>query len=302
MSRGRHSFMVKSCGWWVVANEIILLSLALFAFPFLTPISHSHFPFSFPILIPILIPISRSDFPFPSSEEMMAAMTEVNELQDTKNLVILSTDISAMFTSMDIAECAKIAADMFFESGMELNIDTEELGLYLAVTVNRARLTELGVGDFCHVRIKSRGAHPGITTKEILDRDNKTESLFFKPIRKPNKNEARLMFRIAFEILIKVAMSEHMYSFNGDLRKQKAGGAIGNVLTCALAVLFTVWWCKKFLDKVNEACRELSDFMVYLLKIYIDDQNLACEALPPVSCQERYSLSNFNFYIAKTPS
>ena len=62
-----------------------------------------------------------------SSEEMMAAMTEVNELQDTKNLVILSTDISAMFTSMDIAECAKIAADMFFESGMELNIDTEEL-------------------------------------------------------------------------------------------------------------------------------------------------------------------------------
>ena len=119
--------MVKSCGWWVVANEIILLSLALFAFPFLTPISHSHFPFSFPILIPILIPISRSDFPFPSSEEMMAAMTEVNELQDTKNLVILSTDISAMFTSMDIAECAKIAADMFFESGMELNIDTEEL-------------------------------------------------------------------------------------------------------------------------------------------------------------------------------
>ena len=118
-----------------------------------------------------------------SSEEMMAAMTEVNELQHTKNLVILSTDISAMFPSMDIAECAKIAADMFFESGMELNIDTEELGLYLAVTVDRARLTELGVGDFCHVRIKSRGAHPGITTKEILDRDNKTGSLFFKPIR-----------------------------------------------------------------------------------------------------------------------
>ena len=50
-----------------------------------------------------------------SSEEMMAAMTEVNELQDTKNLVILSTDISTMFPSMDIAECAKIAADMFYE-------------------------------------------------------------------------------------------------------------------------------------------------------------------------------------------
>ena len=107
---------------------------------------------------------------------------------------------------------------LFYESGMELNIDTEELGLYLAVTVDRARLTELGVGDFCHVRIKSRGAHPGITTKEILDRDNKTGSLFFKPIRKPNKDEARLMFKIAFEILIKVAMSEHMYSYNCRVR------------------------------------------------------------------------------------
>ena len=81
----------------------------------------------------------------------------------------------------------------------------------------------------------------GITTKEILDRDNKTESLFFKPIRKPNKDQARLMFKNAFEILIKIAMSEHMYSFDGDLRKQKHGGAIGNVLTCALAVLYTVW-------------------------------------------------------------
>ena len=186
-----------------------------------------------------------------SSEEMMAGMTEVNQMEHVKNLVILSMDVSAMFPSMDIAECAKVAAEMFFESGMELNLDTEELGLYLAVTVDRARLIELGVADFCHVRIKSRGAHPGITTKEILDRDNKTGSLFFKPIRKPNKDEARHMFKIAFEILIKVAMSEHMYSFNGDLRKQKAGGAIGNVLTCALAVLFTVWWCKHFLDKVN---------------------------------------------------
>ena len=52
------------------------------------------------------------------------------------------------------------------------------LGLYLAVTVDRARLEELGLADFCHARIKTRGAHPGITTKEILNRDSKTKSLF----------------------------------------------------------------------------------------------------------------------------
>ena len=70
-----------------------------------------------------------------SSEEMMAGMTEVNQMEHVKNLVILSMDVSAMFPSMDIAKCAKVAAKMFFEAGMELNLNTEELGLYVAVTV-----------------------------------------------------------------------------------------------------------------------------------------------------------------------
>ena len=48
---------------------------------------------------------------------------------------------------MCAVRCAQIAAHMFFESGMVLNIDMEELGLYLANTVDRAWLTELGVWD-----------------------------------------------------------------------------------------------------------------------------------------------------------
>ena len=56
------------------------------------------------------------------------------------------------------------------------------------------------------------------------------------------------MFRLAFEVLIKAAMSEHIYSFNGDQRKQAPGGAIGNVLTGSLGVLYTVYWCKEFLE------------------------------------------------------
>ena len=96
--------------------------------------------------------------------------TEVNKKKDEiNNLVLFSMDISGMFPALDIPECAKIAADMWYKSGMELNLDTEELGLYLALTVDRARLEELGLADFCHARIKTR--HPGITTKEVLNRD-----------------------------------------------------------------------------------------------------------------------------------
>ena len=50
------------------------------------------------------------------------------------------------------------------------------------------------------------------------------------------------MFKLAFENLIKVAMSEHMYSFDGEIRKQQSGVAIGNVLGGALAVLYTALW------------------------------------------------------------
>ena len=81
--------------------------------------------------------------------------------------------------------------------------------------------------------------------------------------------------------MIKASMSQHIYSFNGDLRKQAAGGAIGNVLTGSLSVLYTVYWCKEFLDKVTWATEEFRDFCIYLLKIYVDDQTIMCEALPP---------------------
>ena len=81
---------------------------------------------------------------------MMHGLTEVNKKKDEiSNLVLLSMDISGMYPALDIPECAKIAAEMWDRSGMELNLNTEELGLYLALTVDRARLEDLGLADFC---------------------------------------------------------------------------------------------------------------------------------------------------------
>jgi len=73
-------------------------------------------------------------------EEMMHGLSEVNKKKDEiNNLVLFIMDISGMFPALDIPECAKIAADMWYKSGMELNLDTEELGLYLALTQGPAR-------------------------------------------------------------------------------------------------------------------------------------------------------------------
>ena len=82
-----------------------------------------------------------------STEEMCHAIGEVNKRDDINNLVIFSMDISAFYPSLDIAVCAETAAKMWYASGMKLNLDVEELSLYLAVTASRDKLEELGLGD-----------------------------------------------------------------------------------------------------------------------------------------------------------
>ena len=75
---------------------------------------------------------------------------------------------------------------------------------------------------------------------EIINND--TVSKFNPPVNSPSEYEIRKMFSVAIEHLIKQAMENHVYSFNGQLRKQSAGAAIGTTLSGAIAALFMVKW------------------------------------------------------------
>ena len=88
------------------------------------------------------------------------------------------TIIYGMYPALDIPECAKIAVEMWDRSGMKLNLDTEELGLYLAVTVERAQLEELGLPDFCHTRIKTCGAHSGTLVSQPRRHSSSLRNLY----------------------------------------------------------------------------------------------------------------------------
>ena len=110
---------------------------------------------------------------------------------------MLSIDVSAMYPSLDIDICAKVVAEEFYNSGLNINVDEEELSLYLAVTVDREELVKLGLEDVVHTRIHMRGQHPGITTEEISNRYSKTSSKFHKPKRQSDNNEVRLMIVLA---------------------------------------------------------------------------------------------------------
>ena len=90
----------------------------------------------------------------------------------------------------------------------------------------------------------------------------------------PSEYEIRKMFSVAIEHLIKQAMENHVYSFNGQLRKQSAGAAIGTTLSGAIAALFMVKWCKDFKQRLEFATTEIEGFNLLILKIYVDDANI----------------------------
>ena len=76
-------------------------------------------------------------------------------------------------------------------------------------------------------------------------------------------------------------MQNHIFSFNLEIRRQASGGAIGNTLTGSLAMVWMLYWAGIFKNKLESATEEIETFKLYFLKYYVDDGNLASEALPP---------------------
>ena len=62
--------------------------------------------------------------------------------------------------SLVIKAVAKVAAQEFFDSILDIDLDWEELALYLALTQDRQELINQGLGDVTHTRIRTRGKTP----------------------------------------------------------------------------------------------------------------------------------------------
>ena len=115
-------------------------------------------------------------------------------------------------------------------------------------------------------------------TQETVKEENK---LFFPPERSPTLEEEREMVALALEIAVKVAVGNHLYSFNGSVRLQLQGSPIGNRLSGALAKVYMLWWCQAFLKVLAAAMVSIPYFSLYLLLFYVDDTILSMDELEP---------------------
>ena len=110
---------------------------------------------------------------------------------------------------------------------------------------------------------------------EELDRkENYSQGLWRRPLRKPDSDDRKRIFRKVIEVAIVRVMEDHCYKFNGKVYRQGKGGSIGLRLTSLIARIVMDRWSRemKILLKKN-------NINYYLFLKYVDDINTAVDSL-----------------------
>ena len=77
-------------------------------------------------------------------------------------------------------------------------------------------------------------------------------------------------------VVLTFIMKNHVYKFDGTVRKRAKGGAIGLELTGILAQIFMVWWDREFKARVKRL-----GIPLYMYNRYVDDINVIVGAVEP---------------------
>ena len=71
------------------------------------------------------------------------------------------------------------------------------------------------------------------------------------PSESPSPRQKIKLIEVMLSFCIRLAMSNHYYKFNGEIRRQSKSGGTGNSLTLELARMFGLWWDNQFVKHVR---------------------------------------------------
>jgi hypothetical protein len=93
-----------------------------------------------------------------NTEEIIAEIEKVNRMQRSSGLIVGSADVKSLYPNLDIDFTIEKVCEMFSESeiGVE-DVDYEELGQYLALTMEAKDMRKLGITEVCPERKSNRG-------------------------------------------------------------------------------------------------------------------------------------------------
>ena len=186
-----------------------------------------------------------------STEELKSEIDRVNLRTINRKVIVGSTDIVALYPSLDIPFTIEKVCEVITESNLKFEgMWYEEIGLYIAIHYNRSQLTEAGIEEVCPRRATNRGRPPTVQSLRH-ERFEARHANWTSPAREPTDTEKRKMIVTALRILMTIVMSNHDYSFNGNIRKQQCGGPIGLDLTGSIAQIYMIWWDRELLRRLS---------------------------------------------------
>ena len=212
---------------------------------------------------------------------MLANIEEVNKKVDKQNITVWSSDVKALYLSLQTDIVAETISNEYLKSDLEINVDSDELGLYLTLILSKEEIEVENLQDVtAQWRHEGHGKKPGITTAKVLaDTRAKGNTKFDRPKRSPTKQEKRKMVAMAIKAGIKIVMKSHVYRFNGKIFLQTEGGPIGLELTGAISRVYMLWWDRELIKRLEEATRDISWKLLLYLR-YVDDENCIAEEMP----------------------
>ena len=207
---------------------------------------------------------------------MKADIARVNSEGVDGNVIVGSTDVKALYPSLDITFTIDVVCEFFETSEVVIHgIDYDEVGLYISLNRTIDQIRNLGLEEVCPTRIGKRGTRPTITASGTAYDKEDRFSPWTRPVSVPDQRQQRIMFKEALRIGLEAVMNNHVYRFANCIRHQQKGGPIGLELTGNISQVFMIWWDRTLKLRLNSL-----GIMAYMYKRYVDDINLAVKETP----------------------
>ena len=146
-----------------------------------------------------------------------------------------------------------------------MGIDYDWAVKYIAMNLTKDEAALSRIGHLLPVRKYKRGARPGIVSMEEEEKGSK----WILRQRQLTEMEKRQILAEVIYHGVKTVFKNHVYQFEGQIRIQRRGGAIGGELTQVVARVVMDKWMEMFKEKMLQ-----NNTKIYLGKKYVDDVNI----------------------------
>ena len=209
-----------------------------------------------------------------STKDLLSQVSLANCRKNLDKAIIGSMDVKALYPSINVDFAVERCLEIIKESDTEFNnIDTDELGLFIALTSTKENPVPTAVQNLCPTREKSQGK-PTLTGTVLGKSYGSRWSGWRKCDKQPfSTQQIHEMVTFALGTTLRTVLKNHIYTFNNKCYKQLEGGAIGVAIAGDVAVLFMSWWDKELLQRLSQ-----EHVMTHLYSRYVDDINILVDS------------------------